>query len=150
MISCRSCAESGSPYTSNHESVSGNARRRTKPSDSSARKVSIVVCIGLTACAAAIGSKVNSSDQIVGACAGTVFRPADWTSQPVKYVRVCQAARGLARMRKVTVYEVRNGGFYALNGCHMGFYSLGLMDCKAMRAPKIGPRKASLTSNLNV
>ena len=63
----------------------------------------------------AIGSKVYAADQIVGACAGTVFRPTDWTSQPVEYVRVCQAARGFARMRKVTVYEVRNGRFYALN-----------------------------------
>ena len=51
-------------------------------------------------------------------------------SEPVKYVRVCQAARGFARMREVTVDEVRNGGFYALDGCHMGFYSLGLLQVK--------------------
>ena len=63
----------------------------------------------------AIGSKVYAADQIIGACAGTAFRPSDWTSQPVKYVRVCQAARGFARIRKVTVYEVRNGRFYALD-----------------------------------
>ena len=78
----------------------------------------------------AIGSKVYAADQIIGACAGTVFRPSDMASEPVKYVRVCQAARGFARMREVTVDEVRNGGFYALDGCHMGFYSLGLLQVK--------------------
>ena len=63
----------------------------------------------------AVGSKVYAADQIIGACAGTAFRPTDWTCQPVEYLRVSQAARGFARLRKVTVYEVRNSGFYALD-----------------------------------
>ena len=75
--------------------------------------------IGLTVCAAAIGSKVYASDQIISACAGTVFRPADRACQPIEYVRVCQAARGFARLREVAIDEVVDGGFYALNGCHM-------------------------------
>jgi hypothetical protein len=66
-------------------------------------------------CAAAIGSKVYAADQIVGARAGTVFRPADRASEPVKYVRVCQAARGFARLREVSIDEVSNGRFYALD-----------------------------------
>lgn len=33
-------------------------------------------------------------------------------------------------MREVTVYEVRNSGFYALDGCHMGFYLFGLLQVK--------------------
>ena len=86
--------------------------------------------MGLTVCAAAIGSEIDSADQIVGACTGAVFRPADMASEPVEYVGICQAARRLARMRDVSIDEVSNSGFYALNGCHMGFYSLGLLQVK--------------------
>lgn len=49
------------------------------------------------------------------------FQTSRQSLQPVEYVGVFQAARGFPRMRKVTVYEVGNGRFYALNGCHMGF-----------------------------
>ena len=71
--------------------------------------------MGLTVCAAAIGSKVNSSDQIIGACAGTSLWPTDRASQPIEYLRVSQAARGFARLRKVAIDEVVDGGFYALD-----------------------------------
>jgi hypothetical protein len=75
--------------------------------------------MGLTVCAAAIGSKVYASDQIIGACARTILWPTDRASEPVEYVRVCQAARGFARLREVSIDKVADGGFYALNGCHM-------------------------------
>jgi hypothetical protein len=75
--------------------------------------------MGLTVCAAAIGSKVYASDQIICACAGTDFSPSDRASEPVEYVGICQAARGFARLREVSIDKVVDGGFYALNGCHM-------------------------------
>jgi hypothetical protein len=33
-------------------------------------------------------------------------------------------------MREVTIYEVGDGRFDSLNGCHIGFYSLGLLQVK--------------------
>ena len=71
--------------------------------------------IGLTVCAAAIGSKVNSSDQIIGARAGAILWPTDRAAQPIEYFGICEAARGFARLRKVAIDEVVDGGFYALD-----------------------------------
>ena len=75
----------------------------------------MVVFIGLTVCAAAIGSKVYAADQIIGACAGVILWPTDRAAQPIEYLRISQAARGFARLRKVAIDEVVDGGFYALD-----------------------------------
>ena len=63
----------------------------------------------------AIGSKVYAADQIIGACAGTILWPTDRACQPVEYFRICQAARGFARLREVSIDKIVDGGFYALD-----------------------------------